>query len=398
MMQNLPSGVSADHVGVLEGTEEAGCYNSKGFSQTLSGVSYTVKSVVNPSMDMSKSVCAIKGLLGEGSIDAVEAVYTLQGLQCLANQNNGNDVTQMYVSYFESATWIDDMIHAAMHGEKGWTSVEAQKEGIEKGVMDQVLTHGVVQRLTDSISFMAAGNVNLALHAWDSAYALYVGHNDGCAPYARAVKRASNYATYATTGEPDALANEQVLLAMVGGQAAILAGKSPVDHANEVMNSMAVTYFQASLRYLHKMDTDLAKDLAYDEHRGEGKAFWNVVAPIVADQSKAGAAMIEGFYNLFETPTAPTNNYMFCEGRDILVSNLPGDVPASTMGELEGTSDIDCAARTETGTVAETPTAAGATPTAAAAAPTAAPSTVDSAAPAMKFGVLGLFAVLAMQL
>mmetsp|Transcript_37957 Transcript_37957/g.45767 ORF Transcript_37957/g.45767 Transcript_37957/m.45767 type:complete len:714 (+) Transcript_37957:135-2276(+) len=359
MMHNLPAGVTADAVGVLEGTDSVECVETKGADVKLTGQTYNVKSIVNPFMDLSLGVGMIKDLLDEGKIDEVNDVYTATGLQCIANVEgaalyNLYDSSQvelpwsdLFVDYYGTTSYIEDTIQDAIAGRNGWDTVEASKEGVEKGVMDAVLMKGISDFLQVAVMLAAQGHHDSALHAWDSAFAVYAGHSDGNTPYARAVKRAANYGTYASTGEPDALANEEVMMAMKAGQSAIVAGSTDImPHAETAFYNLGVVYLQASLRYLHKIDTDLAENLPYSEHKGEGKAFWHVIAPLVASNDAAGAKSISAFYDLNTPPTAVSRHYYFCEGREILTKNMPDGMAVDKFfGELEKTGDIDCNAQ-----------------------------------------------------
>ena len=99
-----------------------------------------------------------------------------------------------------------------------------------------------------------------------------------------------------------------------------------------------IVYYQASLRYLHKIDADLAELTlrATADHHGEGNAFWRVVAPLLAEMQPTEAAVVTALYDMTYTPSG---TYHFCPARELLRLNLPAGMTSADFGK-DPTHDV----------------------------------------------------------
>eukprot|EP01046_Picozoa_sp_COSAG06_P028164 COSAG06_NODE_2523_length_6725_cov_6.997736_2_plen_1025_part_00 len=169
--------------------------------------------------------------------------------------------------------------------------------------------------------------------AWTRAEWVYFGYaTPSLAPQATATKRASNYGTYAADGTT-ALANSEIAAAFTATSNADMAtGKATIE------DQIITTYMQATLRYLNKMDKDVAGGAAGAtaswKNQGEGWGFSLVIAEYLGTDD---AATIDGMYNL-ATRNAASNN--FCTGATVLLQKLPAGMAAiGTLSEDYSTSD-----------------------------------------------------------
>merc|ERR1711907_596870 len=100
-----------------------------------------------------------------------------------------------------------------------------------------------------------------------------------------------------------------------------------------IQEQIKVTYIQAALRYLNKMDNDLMSSpvAEHREHQGEGYAFFKVGEAYLGDEI---AAVIEGLY-LTDVDTTATYAYdattFYCRG----LAALATQAAAGDIGTLD---------------------------------------------------------------
>lgn len=267
-------------------------------------------------------VCAIKELLpSDAAIDyaAVDTVYregvnsvnSDGSIRTIAGFASRDDRNPTYQSFFESQTPLDDFVTAAIEGTGPFEGESdlVRRQGIEKGIQNQIMVAWTIQEFNAAMGKAGEGNFDPqegAPHNWDEAWAFYHGVDGSCGPFATGNSRAVNFGTTGANGET-ALANEMILDAMVAGRDALLAGD--VDGADdatwEALKGLGIIYSQATLRYAQIVDDDLAEGNteAARVHQAEGWAFSRVMAPYFADTG-ADMAAIDGFYNLENEPSA----------------------------------------------------------------------------------------------
>merc|ERR1711871_901661 len=154
-------------------------------------------------------------------------------------------------------------------------------------------------------------------------------------PFATGVKRAKNYGTCA----PGTNVGYVPCVAMTNNAIEdALAGDASADTASAVSDQIITTYMSATLRYLNKMDKDVAGGAATAgwKNQGEGWGFSLVIAEYLGT---ADAAVIDRMYNLATRNTASTN---FCTGASVLLKKLPAGMGAiGTLNEDYTSSSVD---------------------------------------------------------
>merc|ERR1711871_90081 len=225
---------------------------------------------------------------------------------------------------------LDALIVAAFDGTGAFAAAAAagaegcpaRKEFVVKSIQNNLFS-----KMTMNLA--AAG----APVAWTQAEWVYFGYaTPSLAPQATATKRASNYGTYGADGTT-ALANEAIAAAFTATSNADMATGLDTIKAHVI-----TTYMQATLRYLNKMDKDVAGGAATAgwKNQGEGWGFSLVIAEYLGT---ADAAVIDGMYNLATRNTASTN---FCTGASVLLKKLPAGMGAiGTLNEDYTSSGVD---------------------------------------------------------
>lgn len=296
---------------------------------------------------VSADVCAINELLDAETIDfdAVRAGYrdggasvnadgSVRTLAGFATTERDEPIWNAYVAYFDDPAWLDSFVVAAIDG-SGPFAGEAEpvrRQGVQKGVMNQILVAWTVHELVAALQKAEAGEIDPAEgapHNWDEAWAFYHGARPDCAPYATADKRGENFATGSAT-------NERILAAMQTGQDALVAGDVDTARAasEEVLRGLQTTYLQATWRYASQVDAALAAGDAAEARvaQSEGWAFYRVIAPMVAAADADADATISTFYDLATTPAAGGGQAVVVAVRDAAEALGIG---AGELGELE---------------------------------------------------------------
>jgi hypothetical protein len=230
---------------------------------------------------------------------AAKAIYTTatsNGVHA-ATATLGSLQSQVQLLTGTADAGLDALIVAAFDGTgafeaaatAGADACNARKEFIVKSIQNNLFS-----KMT--IAFAAT---DLAQATW-----IFTGPTTpAIAPFATGVKRAKNYDQCAeglgSQSPCTAATNTAVMAALAGtaGAAAATAAAAPI----------MATYIQATLRYVNKMDKDIAGGAATAgwKNQGEGWGFSLVIADSLED---ANAATIDGLYNL-ATRNTNLNNY-----------------------------------------------------------------------------------------
>ena len=206
-------------------------------------------------------------------------------------------------------------------------SENAKKEMVEKTVMDMVVMHLVLGKITIDLS---AGN-------WDSAAAYYIGNAAGFTTFDRATKRAaaSNFGTAdATTLE--AAINKEIITA--------LNDRTMASEA-KIIELFQVLYLQNVLKYAYEIDTELgeADTTQLSEIVGEGLAFWRVLKPWLRTADSTGAATLDGMFDIDNIATAATptvqgaRHWNYCRAKVIVDVHMTTLTKAVAAGVTLGT-------------------------------------------------------------
>lgn len=264
-------------------------------------------------------VCQVNEALpgdGEPDDEAIRAAYTEGGssqsgdgsnrtLQGAATSEHDEPLWNRYVEYFESDTFADDFVTAALDGTGEFDGEPdgVRRQGIQKGIQNQVLMAHVFHELDAAAEKVQAGETDAAEgapHNVDEAWAFYHGADPNCAPYATASKRGEDFGTGEAVNESLLAATERMRdAAGEGDQAAF---EKAYD---EFVSTALVTYVQATIKYGQVMGEDIAGggQEAARVHQAEGYAFWRVLAPFIAEADAAAAEEIDAVLALSAEPT-----------------------------------------------------------------------------------------------
>ena len=240
---------------------------------------------------------------GSNSVKSDGSVRTIGGFAAGEGKKHGVD------TFYGTPTPLDDFVSAALNGTGVWAgeSDAVRKQGVQKGIMNQVMIAWVVHELNAALAKAADGNFDAdtgAPHNWDEAWAFYHGSDPGCGPFATANKRAKDFGTLGSDGET-ALANEGLLVAMIDGRDALLAGDEAgaISAANEATKNVFITYAQATIKYAAKVYSDLeAGDTeAARVHQAEGWAFFRIIEPILGNNG-IDTSVIDSILNMENEP------------------------------------------------------------------------------------------------
>ena len=240
---------------------------------------------------------------GSNSVKSDGSVRTIGGFAAAEGKKHGSD------TFYGTATPLDDFVSAALNGTGVWEGEAdaVRKQGVQKGIMNQIMIAWVIHELNAATDKAADGNFDAAKgapHNWDEAWAFYHGVAPDCGPFKTAVKRAGDFGTTGADGE-SALANEGLLQAMNDGRDALLAGDASAAAAasREAQKHVFITYAQATIKYTSKVYSDLeAGDTeAARVHQAEGWAFFRVIEPILGNNG-IDTSTIDSILNLANAP------------------------------------------------------------------------------------------------
>lgn len=296
-------------------------------------------------------VCEIKDLLDEEPIDytSIETIYT-EGVNSVNDDGSVRSLAGFATAegrlhglddYYGTATPLDDFVSAAISGDALFSGASdgVRAQGIEKGTQNEIMIAWVDHELNAALDKADSGDFDPesgAVHNWDEAWAFYHGAEPGCAPYATANSRASNFGTQGADGET-AQTNEQILQSMIEGREALLAedAAGAVDAAEEIRRAIFITYSQAVIRYATLTPQDVAEgdDETAAVHQAEGLAFWRVVESWAAD---AGAD-VDAVNAMFDLSSEPGANG---GGDEVRAALTPAwdtlSISPDDIGELDG--------------------------------------------------------------
>ena len=286
----------------------------------ISGSTYDTAGDVTAQTNVGVSMETMKTSAKSGSRTAAVSEYETN-VKRLFDATTGTVKTLFDNEYSTEfgTNWVDDMADAAEAAE---IPAEAKNELIEKTLMDMVTMHLVLDKIDSST----------ATSDWDEAAAYYIGTTDGFTTYDRATKRAAatNFDTTESSGE--ASINAAVITAL----------KSPsVANKDKIIELYQVLYLQNVLKYTYEIDTALAEgdqtELA--EVVGEGLAFWRILKPWLKARDTAGAATLDGIFDLKAIPASgkPTvqgaRHWNYCRAKPIIDAHFATLTAAGvTMG------------------------------------------------------------------
>jgi hypothetical protein len=268
---------------------------------------------------ISRDVAEINALLRESPIDwaAVNTLYvggknsaSGDGFRTIAgfarNEGRSEAIWDDYVAYYGNQTWLDTFVTDAMNGTGAFAGEldGVRKQGVEKGIQNQIMVAWTIHELVAARGKAADGNFDAAAgapHNWDEGWAFYRGVDPNGAPFLTANKRGANFGTGTAV-------NDAMLVAMNAGRDALVAGEAAGANVayDEVIRQLLITYAQATIRYATVIANDLAEGdtASAREHQAEGWAFFRVIEPLVATIDSGAAATIAGFYDLASAPSA----------------------------------------------------------------------------------------------
>ena len=145
------------------------------------------------------------------------SVRTIKGF---ASSERSEDIWDDYVAYYGDANWLDTFVSSAIDG-TGHFAGEAdgvRKQGIQKGIQNQVMIAWTIHELVAALAKANDGNFDAetgAPHNWDEAWAFYAGVEPGSGPFGTADKRGGNFGTGSAV-------NDAILKAMDEGREALL--------------------------------------------------------------------------------------------------------------------------------------------------------------------------------
>jgi len=333
---------TAGDFGSLIAAESVTCYNGLQVAPLSSGDTA-------PSDELAEAYKAsannekLAGEFGEFNIDSIKEYYVDSDVQKLAKKAWGTPTYATFVSYYGSDTFLDEQMLLVIEGKgqfagevapsKRGNMESARNEAFKKGYQDNILVMA-------ALSSLEKGSDKIA--SWQMMWAYWTGEVPKYAPWARANKRCTNYATCGnfTSGVQDnvgkaekARANSNLLLATVRATQALAADSSAdvTTYEDTVVGNVLIIYYQASLRYTYFLDNSGREKYATAEYQGEGGAFWRVIAPLLAETEPVDAAVVSAFYDMSNNPEG---TFHYCRTRKLLFANLPKAMTLSDFGAL----------------------------------------------------------------
>ena len=218
---------------------------------------------------------------------------------------NMEEIWDDYVTYYNDPNWLDTFVSSAIDGTDSFTgeSDGVRKQGIQKGIQNQVMIAWTIHELVAALAKADDGNFDAdkgAPHNWDEAWAFYAGFEPGSGPFGTADKRGGNFGTGSAV-------NDSILAAMNTGRDALLSGDTATARtaSSEIIKQIQITYVQATIRYASKVNSDLADGDSEKAriHQAEGWAFFRVIEPMIEGVDANVASTIDGIYNLSNEPS-----------------------------------------------------------------------------------------------
>ena len=242
---------------------------------------------------------AIEKLYVEGmhSVKSDGSIRTIAGF---ARTERDEPIWDDFVAYYDDPTWLDSFVWSAIQGTGAFAGESdlVRRQGIQKGIQNQVMVAWALHEVVAAMVKAVDGNFDPASgapHNWDEGWAFYHGADPNCGPFATADKRGGNFGTGSAVNDALAVAFTEGVDALMHGD---VAGAQAA--AEEIVRQITITYVQASIRYAHVMDGDLANGDAGAArvHQAEGWAFFRVIEPLVANVNAEAAATVASYYDL----------------------------------------------------------------------------------------------------
>ena len=310
---------SGSATGSVSGTTGSGTASASGVSAPSSDVSEAM-GAYQPVSDVAShalvvlDVCEINGLLPKDApIDyaAIEKIYvegvnsvksdgSVRTIAGFARSERDEAIWNDYTSHYGDQTWLDSFVWSAIKGTGAFAGESdlVRRQGIQKGIQNQIMVAWALHEVVAAMNKAADGNFDPASgapHNWDEGWAFYHGADPGCGPFATADKRGGNFGTGSAV-------NDALATAFTEGVEALVAGDADAAQAaaDEIVRQITITYVQATIRYAHVFDGDLAEGEADAArvHQAEGWAFFGVIESLVAGVDADAAATIASYYDL----------------------------------------------------------------------------------------------------
>ena len=249
--------------------------------------------------DAPLDYAAIEKLYVEG-MHSVKGDGSIRAIAGFARTERDEPVWNDFVAYYDDPTWLDSFTWSAIQGTGAFAGESdlVRRQGIQKGIQNQVMVAWALHEVVAAMVKATAGNFDPASgapHNWDEGWAFYHGVDPSCAPFATANSRGVNFGTGSAVNDALAAAFTDGVEALVDGDAAGAQAAMA-----EIVRQITITYVQASIRYAHVMDGDLANGDADAArvHQAEGWAFFRVIQPLVANVNAEAAATVASYYDL----------------------------------------------------------------------------------------------------
>lgn len=241
---------------------------------------------------------------GKNSVNSDGSVRSIGGFASSEDRNHGLD------GYYEEPTPLDGFVRAALEGTGPFEgeSAAVRRQGVQKGIQNQVMVAWMVHELNSALDKAADGDFDPAEgapHNWDEAWAFYFGADRDCAPYVTGEKRADDFGT--NNAEQTALANAAILEAMNDGRDDLLQEDADGAQAaaDEILRNLAIIYSQATVKYadVAAEDVEEGDEEAARVHQAEGYAFFRVIENLLADAG-ADVEAVNAILHLSNEPAA----------------------------------------------------------------------------------------------
>ncbi|KAJ1634256.1 hypothetical protein T492DRAFT_865455 [Pavlovales sp. CCMP2436] len=335
VLNNLPPGVTAAHVGTLENAH--GPTAPDFFRCSTYQITSTPASQLNAVQLMGELMELLPDAVDTSNWAPLRAAYVGSDLQALALADyDGEARYDAYEALYGDA-WIDATILAAADGTGTFTDPSVRAEIFEKSVLDAVSVKELYHLLDKAVVDMDTDFV-------DAAWALYTGsagHPLGASVFERAQKRGANYkaagGAYLLDADGVATTNVAVLAYLESLQTAVIAHNATAAGIAQagIESQLFVIYYQCTLRYALLLDQDnlASPQLPFAEHQGEGWAFYKTISPIIVAADAAGAATVETLYVVTGARPAGVRNY--CSVKAVLDGCWPAGMIAADFDTLK---------------------------------------------------------------
>ena len=298
-------------------------------AQTVLGTTTTYNSTtdVTAQLAVGDAIAAMKKKIDSGNRTGAVTDYGTSNVKSLFDATSGA-TKELFLKEFGTA-FVDGALTAAE--ESALVIAAAKNEIVEKTLMDMVVMHLVIDKITNS----------LTTADWDEAAAFYIGSSAGFTTYDRAEKRGDDFGTNNANGE--AKINAEIITAL---------NTPSIENRAKIIQLYQVLYSQNVLKYAFEIDAQLAEaDVpGLSEIVGEGLAFWRVLKPWLKARDAPGAAILDAMFDLKRVPDSgkPTvqgvRHWNYCRAKTIVdahVTTLTG-VGVGVGAYSEVATDFTC--------------------------------------------------------